>query len=261
MIVLIIVFVFSGSLLFWVAGWLWFTDFAVPRRAIPPLQRVLVIFPHADDEAVTCGGFLHRLAQAGCAVTLLLLTKGERGTPDARRDDALKAIRVREAQAAAAILGIAQCIQQDFGDGTLCEKQPELAAFIAAMIERERPQLLITYDRAGFYGHADHIACSEVVTDLHLRRFHELSLWYATFPKRVLARVKLPAHMATHPQVHARQSLPTQRIYIGTSVFAKINAWYVYKSQRAALTKGIGKLLPIWFFLSMALFEYFAEVE
>jgi hypothetical protein len=33
---------------------------------------------------------------------------------------------------------------------------------------------------------------------------------------------------------------------------------YTYKSQRASLKEGIRKLLPIWFFSSMMLFEYFA---
>jgi hypothetical protein len=50
-------------------------------------------------------------------------------------------------------------------------------------------------------------------------------------------------------------------VFIGTSLAAKIRAWYAYKSQRATLTEGIRRFLPIWFFLSMVLFEYFAASE
>ena len=106
-----------------------------------------------------------------------------------------------------------------------------------------------------------HIACSEIITELHKTRFPAVPLWYVTFPKRLLARVRLPAHLVTTADLRAHQALPTHKIFIGASVFPKIRAWYTYKSQRAALTTGIRKLLPIWFFLSMMLFEYFAEVR
>jgi len=114
---------------------------------------------------------------------------------------------------------------------------------------------------AGFYGHADHITCSEIITELKKTRFQEVPLWYVTFPKRVLARVKPPEHMATDPHVQEKRTSPTHKIFIGVSVFPKIKSWYTYKSQRASFTKGLSKLLPLWFFLSMLLFEYFAEVS
>lgn len=245
----------------WLMGFLLVTDFSVPQREVSSFRRALVIFPHADDEAVTCGGFLHRLSTKGCTVTLVLLTKGERGTPDASLDVRLKAVRTQEAQASAAILRISKLIQEDFGDGQLQNRKPDLAAFLDATIERERPDLLITYDLTGLYGHLDHIACSEVVTQLHRSRFLAIPLWYVTFSRRVLKRTTLPKHLATIPGAPDRRASATYRVFIGASVFAKIKAWYAYKSQRASLTEGIRRLFPIWFFLSMTLFEYFAEVS
>jgi LmbE family N-acetylglucosaminyl deacetylase len=247
--------------LLWLAGFLLITDFSVPVRDTRSFHRVLVIFPHADDEAVTCGGFLHLLSRRGGAVTLVILTKGERGTPDATLDPGLKEIRVREAQTVAAILGIAKCIQEDFGDGELHARKRELMAFIAMTIEQEKPDLLITYDLAGLYGHPDHIACSEVVTELHKDRFHAIPLWYATLSKRVLGRTTLPAHLTSAADSRRNRAFATHSVFIGTSVFPKITAWYAYKSQRASLTEGIRRFLPLWFFLSMALCEYFAEAR
>ncbi|MFL5658991.1 MAG: PIG-L deacetylase family protein [Ktedonobacteraceae bacterium] len=248
-------------LLFWTTGFLLVTDFSVPLRDARLFKHVLVIFPHADDEAITCGGFLHRVSRGGSAVTLVILTRGERGTPSATLDVSLKDMRTREARAVSAILGISKLIQEDFGDGELHDKKQELTMFIATTIEQEKPDLLITYDLAGLYGHADHITCSEIITGLKKTRFQEVPLWYVTFPKRVLARVRRPEHMATDPQFQGKQASPTQKIFIGVSIFPKIKSWYTYKSQRASFTKGISKLLPIWFFLSMVLFEYFAEVS
>ena len=133
--------------------------------------------------------------------------------------------------------------------------------FIATLIEQEKPDLLITYDLAGLYGHTDHIACSEIITELKKTRFQEVPLWYVTLSKRMLARIKLPEHMAIDPHFQEKQVFPTHKLFIGVSVFPKIKSWYTYKSQRASLTKGILKFLPIWFFLSMVLFEYFAEAS
>jgi len=247
--------------LLWMTGFLVVTDFSVPLRDVRQFHHVLAIFPHADDEAITCGGFLHHVSRGGDAVTLVILTKGERGTPNATLDVSLKDIRTREAQAVAAILGISRFIQEDFGDGDLHDKKQELTTFIDMTIEQEKPDLLITYDLAGFYGHADHITCSEIITELKKTRFQEIPLWYVTLPKRMLARVEQPEDMATDPQFQEKRALPTHKIFIGVSVFPKIKSWYTYKSQRASFTKGIMKFLPIWFFLSTVLFEYFAEAS
>jgi LmbE family N-acetylglucosaminyl deacetylase len=245
------------------AGFLVVTDFSVPLRDVRQFRHVLVIFPHADDEAITCGGVLHHFSAGGSAVTLVLLTKGERG-PRAAHDGNLKDIRTREAQAVTAILGISRLIQEDFGDGELHHKKQELATFIAMTIEQEKPDLLITHDLTGIYGHADHITCSEIITELKKTRFQEVPLWYVTLPKRVLARVKAPEYVVTDPLFQEKRASPTHKIFIGASLFPKIKSWYTYKSQRASLTKGISKFVPLWFlwfFLSMVLFEYFAEVS
>src|SRR5713101_1467218 len=263
MILLIILIVLLIILLLWMTGFLFATDFSVPLRDARQFHRVLVIFPHADDEAITCGGSLHRLSAGGSAVTLVLLTKGERG-PNATRNGSLKDVRTREARAVTAILGISKLVQEDLGDGELRSKKQELRMFIETFIEQEKPDLLITYDLAGLYGHADHSTCSEIITELKKTRFQEVPLWYVTFPKRVLARVKAPEYVVTDPLFQEKQASPTHKIFIGVSLFPKIKSWYTYKSQRASLTKGISKFVPLWFlwfFLTMVLFEYFAEVS
>jgi LmbE family N-acetylglucosaminyl deacetylase len=261
MILLIILIVLLIILLLWMTGFLVAADFSVPLRDARQFHRVLVIFPHADDETITCGGSLHRLSAGGSAVMLVLLTKGERG-PNATRNGSLKDVRTREARAVTAILGISKLVQEDLGDGELRSKKQELGMFIETFIEQEKPDLLITYDLAGLYGHADHITCSEIITELKKTRFQEVPLWYVTFPKRVLARVKVPEHIAIAPHIQEKRAFPTHKLLIGVSVFPKIKAWYTYKSQRASLREGISKFIPIWslwFFLSMVLFEYFAE--
>lgn len=245
----------------WTLGFLVATDFSVPTTRARQFRRVLIIFPHADDEVITCGGFLHRLACDGVHVTLVLLTQGEKG-PNPTRTNDLKALRAREARTVATILGITKLIQKDFGDGRLREKGQELASYLAALLAQEQPDLLITYDLAGLYGHSDHMACSEIVTHLQHTRFPEVPLWYVTLPKRMLTRIKPPKDLAIDLQFHEKQAAPTRKEFIGRSIVPKIRSWYLYKSQRTSLAQGIGafaSLWLLWFFLSLVLFEYFAE--
>ncbi len=245
----------------WLIGFLLVTDFSVPLKEPGSFHHALVIFPHPDDESVTCGGFLHRLSVKGCLVTLVILTKGERGTPNATLHLGLKDIRTREAQTMAEILRISRYIQDDFGDGELYARKQDLRAFIEKTIEHEQPDLLVTYDLTGLYGHTDHVTCSEIVTELHRSRFHAIPLWYVTLPRRVLERVTVPEHITPAADISQQRVFATHKVFIGTSVIPKIKSWYSYKSQRASLTGGIRRFLPIWFFLSMALFEYFAEAR
>jgi LmbE family N-acetylglucosaminyl deacetylase len=259
MIILLIILLLIPFL--WLTGFLLVTDFSVPLRDARQFRHVLVIFPHADDEAIMCGGVLHRLSARGSAVTLVVLTKGEKGTRTAISSESLKEIRTKEARAVSATLGLSKLIQEDFGDGELRKKKQALSMFIHALIDQKKPDLLLTYDLAGLYGHADHITCSEIITELKKDSFHDIPLWYVTFPKRVLARVKPSEYLMTDLHARAKQALPTHKLFIGASMFPKIKAWYTYKSQRAALKDGTTKWLPFWFFLSMVLFEYFAEVN
>ena len=154
------------ALTIWLAGILFTTDLAVPVRDVRRFKNVLVVFPHADDETVNCGGAIRRFSSAGATVTLLLLTGGERGNPEGTPDASLKAIRRREAEEVAGILGVSRLIQEDFGDGQLRDRREQVTAYLSREIARINPDLILTHDLAGLDGHEDHVACSEILTEL-----------------------------------------------------------------------------------------------
>jgi LmbE family N-acetylglucosaminyl deacetylase len=237
-------------LVVWAAGVLLTTDLSVPAIDARRYRNVLAVFPHADDEVVCCGGTLHRLAGLGARVTLVLLTRGERGTRSGAPDPALGTVRSREARAAAAVLGVADVIQADLGDGQLRARVPHLTAFLERTIASVQPDLLVTYDLAGLYGHPDHVACAEVVTGLRRARFPECELWYAALPRGLLA----VARLAGDPGINDRRAVATGRVFVGAGALARIRAWRVYASQRRSL----GWAFPVWF--SMAPFEHFEAV-
>jgi LmbE family N-acetylglucosaminyl deacetylase len=237
--------------LVWAAGALYATDRSVP--AVDPAERrrrVLAVFPHADDETVTCGGTLARLARSGCHVTLVVLTRGERGHAAGTPCERLAEVRTAEALRAAEILGIGSLVQYDLGDGELQARRAQLTAMLEEVLASDAPDLVITYDPAGLYGHEDHIACSDVVTD---RCRDRVPLWYVALPLRLQARVPLD------PALQGRRPAPTHRVSIRKGLRAKIRAWYRYRSQRASLRGGVPRFVPMWVLLAMAPFEHFAE--
>ena len=93
------------------------TQLIPPPLDRPPGARVLVLAPHMDDEALGCGGSLHRHVLAGESVTVAYLTDGRKGDPTLnardlppdereRLEDHLVAVRTDEARRSAAILGV-----------------------------------------------------------------------------------------------------------------------------------------------------------
>lgn len=68
-------------------------------------MNVLVLSPHPDDEAIGCGGTLHRHQSQGDAVQVIHLSSGERGCPG-RPPLPTMALREQEARQAALILGV-----------------------------------------------------------------------------------------------------------------------------------------------------------
>lgn len=233
------------------------------RNAARDLRRftnILVVFPHPDDETVTCGGVIRRFADAGARVTLLLLTGGERGTPTGAPDRALRTTRRGEADRAAHILGMTRVIHHDFGDGQLREQRGQVMGALARTISEIRPDLILTYDLAGLDGHPDHVACSAMLTELKTSVFN-VPMWYVALPGWVLRGLRLIGQMARDPAVESRRAQPTHRLFIGTAVVPKMRAWQAHRSQSRAIRKGLSRLLPTWLASSVWPFEYFAEVS
>jgi LmbE family N-acetylglucosaminyl deacetylase len=247
-------------LIVWLTGFFIANDFSVPTQKIGPYKNVLIIFPHADDEVVNAGGFIHALSRQKSKVTLGILTKGEKGTPDGHLDPQLKNIRVEEGEKSSRILGVTKVIQEDFGDGELINKKEVLNQYIDKLIKKTQADLVVTYDLAGLYGHPDHITVSEVVTDLMKNTYKTTPLWYVSFPKKVLAMATLPEHMAKDPKFKNRRAYPTFKVSISLDISAKINALYAHKSQYQSFRSSLPlKFMPIWFFYTMPQFEYFSK--
>jgi N-acetyl-1-D-myo-inositol-2-amino-2-deoxy-alpha-D-glucopyranoside deacetylase len=155
---------------------------------------LLLVHAHPDDEVIQSGLTMARYAGEGVGVTLVTCTLGEEGEvldPDFAhlandRDDRLGEHRIGELADAMRILGVTDhrflggpgryrdsgMIFDETGyataapevkDGTFWRADLlEAAALLVEIIREVRPQVLVTYDQFGGYGHPDHIQAHRV---------------------------------------------------------------------------------------------------
>lgn len=127
----------------------------------------MCVTAHPDDESLGFGGTLARYADEGVEVSLVVGTRGESGRYGDGSEphpgpEALGEIREAELRAAADVLGVRHVRLLDYRDGQLDQADPgEAAARVARHIRELEPQVVITFDPFGAYGHPDHIAVSQ----------------------------------------------------------------------------------------------------
>jgi len=158
---------------------------------VPPAdRRLLLVHAHPDDESVGTGSTMARYAAEGAHVTLVTCTLGEEGEVleprytqlAADQADQLGGYRIGELANACAALGVADHRflggpgrYRDSGMmGLPTNENPrafwqadlrEAALLLVAVIREVRPQVVITYDENGFYGHPDHIQAHRVAME------------------------------------------------------------------------------------------------
>ena len=127
--------------------------------------RLLAVHAHPDDESLSCGGTLARLADAGARVVLLCASRGESGSvsdPSLLATNDLGRVRSEELREAARTLGIADVLIFDHPDGELrWDDVSELHSEIVSAIRQYHPDGVITFAEDGLYWHLDHIGVHE----------------------------------------------------------------------------------------------------
>lgn len=131
--------------------------------------KLMCILAHPDDESLGTGGVLARYAAEGVETYLVTATRGERGWFGPEEDypgpESLGQRPEAELRAAAKVLGLREITFLDYQDGDLDQADPDEAiAKIVAQLRRVRPQVIVTFDPNGSYGHPDHIAICQFTT-------------------------------------------------------------------------------------------------
>jgi LmbE family N-acetylglucosaminyl deacetylase len=130
--------------------------------------RLMCVTAHPDDESLGFGGTLASASAEGVEVSLVVATRGERGRHGDGSEprpglEELGRIREAELRAACDVLGVRHLRFLDYLDGDVAGVDPDAASARIALLVRElRPQVVLTFDPFGAYGHPDHVAISQL---------------------------------------------------------------------------------------------------
>jgi LmbE family N-acetylglucosaminyl deacetylase len=136
---------------------------------------LMAVFAHPDDESFGIGGTLARYGgDPDVRVALVCATRGEAGeisNPELASSERLGEVREQELRCACRTLGVEDLFFLDYRDsgmaGTVDNEDlralvmadfDEAVGKIVAHIRREQPDVVVTFDENGGYGHPDHIA-------------------------------------------------------------------------------------------------------
>ncbi|MFI0356822.1 PIG-L family deacetylase [Actinomadura sp. 9N407] len=169
-----------------------------------PQLTLMAVHAHPDDEVLGTGGLLARSAAEGIRTVLVTCTNGEAGDDaeglkpdDPRHDaDAVARQRLAELRESADLLGIEHVELLGYRDSGMVgwdtNAHPEAFANVpvdtaarrlAELMERYRPQVVVTYDENGGYGHPDHIQAHRIAMAATESTGIPSKLYYTAVPR------------------------------------------------------------------------------
>ena len=173
------------------------------------MGTLLLVHAHPDDEAISTGGAMMKAKADGHRVVLVTSTRGEAGEihnmDEASVRPRLGEVRTKELEAAARILGVDRIEFLGYRDsgmvGTPDNDDPrsfhmaplvEAAAKLLAILREERPDVVVTYDSDGTYGHPDHIKAHRVTNSaldvLEKEGWWARKVYYTAIPRSLMEK-------------------------------------------------------------------------
>ncbi|MFJ8688698.1 PIG-L family deacetylase [Micromonospora wenchangensis] len=169
---------------------------------------LMAVHAHPDDEATSTGGVLARYAAEGITTVLVTCTDGGCGDGpggvkpgDPGHDPAaVAAMRQAELEASCAALKVSHLETLGYADsgmmGWSTNELPgafwttpvaEAAQRLAELIRRYRPDVVVTYDENGFYGHPDHIQAHRITMAAVEMTDIPAKVYWTTVPRTAFA--------------------------------------------------------------------------
>ncbi|GAA4879574.1 PIG-L family deacetylase [Kitasatospora terrestris] len=170
---------------------------------------LMAVHAHPDDEATGTGGVLARYAAEGVRTVLVTCTDGGCGDgpggvkPGEPGHDpaAVAAMRRRELEASCQVLSIDHLELLGYADsgmmGWAANEAPgafwgtpveEGAARLAELLRHYRPDVVVTYDENGFYGHPDHIQANRITMAALELTGQTPKVYWTTAPRSAMQR-------------------------------------------------------------------------
>ncbi|MEO1289274.1 MAG: PIG-L family deacetylase, partial [Chloroflexota bacterium] len=147
-------------------------------------KRVLISYAHPDDESFGNGGLIGKYVAEGADVYLICATDGDVGTIPEEMEgeyESVRELRLSELHAANEILKFNEMFLFHYRDSGMMgsetsqderslwatwNREPEsVTRRVVEVIREVKPQVIITFNKYGGYGHPDHIAIQRATTE------------------------------------------------------------------------------------------------
>jgi LmbE family N-acetylglucosaminyl deacetylase len=170
---------------------------------------LMAVHAHPDDEATGTGGVLARCAAEGIQTVLVTCTDGGCGDgpggvkPGEPGHDpaAVVAMRRRELEASCAVLNVTHLEMLGYADSGMTgwptndvsgsfwtTPVDDAAARLGELMKRYQPDVVVTYDEFGFYGHPDHIQAHRITMAAVAATGIPSKVYWTTVPRSKMAQ-------------------------------------------------------------------------
>lgn len=232
---------------------------------------LMAVHAHPDDEASSTGGVLAHYGAEGVRTVVVTCTNGEFGDApggikpgdDGHGEQEVAEIRLAELRESAKHLGVTDLELLGYHDSGMAEwdykSRPDafcnvpladVAARIGGLIERYRPQVVVTYDPDGAYQHPDHVHASRAAIEAVTRTGIPAKLYLAAMPiskwRELWAALKeagvdVPGDDRITPEEQQQMEAAEQRITTTVDIRP------VLARKRAALLAHASQISESWF--------------
>ncbi len=172
---------------------------------------LMAVHAHPDDEATSTGGVLAKAAAGGIRTVLVTCTDGRCGDGpggvkpgDPRHDpEAVVEQRRGELEKSCAVLGVSHLELLGYADSGMMDwpqngapgsfwstPVDEAAARLAELMRRYRPDVVVTYDENGGYGHPDHIQAHRITMAAVAETGLPAKVYWTTAPRSGMAEMR-----------------------------------------------------------------------
>jgi LmbE family N-acetylglucosaminyl deacetylase len=169
------------------------------------VKSILACFAHPDDEA-GLGPLIARYVAEGAQATLICTTNGDVGTVDKKHLEGYASIaelRLAELNCATKAIGFTEVVTFGYRDSGMMGSEDnqhvdsmwqapleEITQKVVEVMRRVQPQVVITFNTYGAYGHPDHIKINQATIEafkfLQSEPEHPQKLYYTSLPKTAL---------------------------------------------------------------------------
>ncbi|GAA4322350.1 PIG-L family deacetylase [Klenkia terrae] len=229
---------------------------------------LMAVHAHPDDEATSTGGVLARYAAEGVTTVLVTCTDGALGDagsvkPGEEGHSAEEVVAQRAAELAEScrILGVTHAHQLGYHDSGMMgwpqndapgafwtTPLDEPVARLAELIAQHRPDVVVTYDENGFYGHPDHIQAHRITVAALEASGSDARLYYSTIRRSDFARFgeMMRAAGEEFPEAEEGQEMPAMGAE-DADVAADVDCTAFAQAKRDALAAHASQVENIFF--------------